>query len=415
MVRGGTYAAIDVGTTKVTTVVGEVTSEADLRILGVGVAPSGGISKGMVENIRDATDSIRVSVDKAQRSSGTRILSAHVGIAGSHIGCLNNRGIVAIPDRARPIGQEDVARALDGARIISIPTNRQVLHVVPRYFIVDGQDHVTDPLGMYGQRLDVEAHIVTGLETAMQNLTKCVESVGVQVDSLVLEPLAAAESVLQQEEKEEGVALVDIGGGTTDIAMYLEGSVIHVAVLPVGGNHITRDLVVGLRCPYQSAELAKEKYGHCLPSTVEPEEEVELAAFGSEGQKAVSRRRICEVIQARVEEILEMVMTEMKRAVHDDIMSAGLVLTGGTAKLAGIEKLAEEVTSLPARTGVPRNIHGLTDTLTDPAYATSVGLLQWVVREEEAAAWARRPRPGFIAGDGWLKKVSNWARILLPE
>lgn len=412
--KGGTYAAIDVGTTKVVTVVGEVTGDAELRILGVGIATSAGLSKGMVENIRDATDAIRVSVEKAQRSSGTRILSAHVGIAGSHIGCLNNRGIVAIPDRARPITADDIARAIDGARIVSIPTNRQILHVVPRYYVVDGQDHVTDPLGMYGQRLDVETHIVTGLETAMQNLTQCVENVGVQVDALVLEPLAAAEAVLQQEEKEEGVVLVDIGGGTTDIALFLEGSVYHVAVLPVGGNHITRDLVVGLRCPYQSAEIAKETYGHCIPSFVEPDEEVELAAFGSESQKQVSRRRICEVIQARVEEIIEMVMTEVKRAVHDDIVSAGLVLTGGTAKLAGIEKLAEQVTGLPARIGVPRNLHGLSDTLTDPAYATSVGLLQWVVREEEAMAWSSRRRPGFMAS-GWWRRFSTWARILLPE
>jgi len=414
MSRGGTFAAIDIGTTKVCTVVGEVTHEDDMRILGVGIAPSAGLSRGMVENIRDATESIKTSVEKAERSSGTRILSAHVGIAGAQIACLNNRGIVAIPDRSRPILPDDVARVLDGARVVSIPTNREIIHVIPRYYIVDGQDNVSDPVGMYGARLDVETHIVTGIDAAIQNLTKCVENVGVQVDGLVLEPLASAEAVLDEEEKQQGVVLADIGGGTTNIALFIEGSVYHTAVLPVGGNHITRDIVVGMRAPYQAAEEAKKKWGHAIPSMVDAGEEITLDAFGAEGSKTELRRRLCEIIQARSEEILEMVVAEVKRAVHDDVISAGIVLTGGSSNLAGMDLLAEQVTGWPARVGAPRNLHGLTDLLLDPAYATGVGMLQWAMNEAEASAWHRTPRASLDVGSIW-RRVSNWARVLLPE
>jgi cell division protein FtsA len=414
MTRGGTFASIDIGTTKICTVVGEIANENDMRILGVGIAPSAGLSRGMVENIRDATDAIKTSIDKAEKSSGTRILSAHVGVAGQHIACLNNRGIIAIPDRTRPIMPDDVTRVLDGARVVSIPTNREIIHVIPRYYVVDGQDHISDPVGMYGTRLDVETHIVTGIDSAIQNLTKCVENVGVQVDGLILEPLASAEAVLDQEEKEQGVVLVDIGGGTTDIALFLEGSVYHTAVLPVGGNHVTRDIVVGLRAPYQAAEDAKRKWGHAIPSMVDAREEITIEAFGSEGSKTELRRRLCEIVQARNEEILEMVTAEVKRAVHDDVISAGIVITGGGAKLSGIDLLAEQVTGWPARVGMPRNLHGLTDLLIDPAYATSVGLLQWAVNEAEASSWHRAPKASLDLSGVW-RRLGNWARVLLPE
>ena len=412
--KGGVFASIDVGTTKVCTVVGEVLPEQPLRILGVGIAAANGLSRGMVENLHDAAASIRTSVEQAERSSGTRILSAHVGVTGPHVSCANNRGIVAIPDRERPISQDDVSRALDGSRIVSLPTNREIIHSVPRYFVVDGQDHVSDPIGMYGQRLDVETHIISGLSTVLQNETKCVESAGVQVETLIVNALASAEAVLDYEERRQGVVLVDIGGGTTDIAVFVEGSICHTAVLPVGGGHITRDLVVGLRCPYQAAEDAKALYGHALPSAVDAEETVELNVFGSEERRSVQRRRIAEIVQARAEEICEMVLREVRRAVHDDILSAGLVLTGGTANLAGIAQLTEQVTGLPARVGVPRNIQGLVDTLVDPAYAASVGLLQWAVREFAAGTWHAQQRSFSMPGDLW-QRISRWARVLLPE
>ena len=380
----------------------------------MGISAADGLNRGMVENLRDASESIRTSVEQAERSSGTHIVSAHVGVAGPHISCLNNRGIVAIPDRERPISQDDVARVLDGARIVSIPTNREIIHAVPRYYIVDGQDHVSDPVGMYGQRLDAEIHMVTGLSTVLQNATKAVESAGVQVERLIVSALAGAEAVLETEERRQGVVLADIGGGTTDVALFVDGSVCHTQVLPVGGNHITRDLVIGLRCPYQAAEDAKALYGHALPSAIDPEETVEIDVFGAEERRSVQRRRIAEIVQARVEEICEMVLREVRRAVHDDILSAGLVLTGGTANLTGIAALAEQVTGLPARVGAPRNLQGLTDTLCDPAYAASVGVLQWAVHEFESDTRHARQRSFSIPGDLW-QRVSRWARVLLPE
>lgn len=412
--KSGTFAAIDVGTTKVCTIVGEVAGSGETRILGVGAAPSSGLSRGMVDNIREATQAIRACVEKAERASGTRILSAHVGLSGAHVQSVNNRGIVAVPDRTRPISQDDVARALEGAKIISIPTNREVLHVLPRYFIVDGQDSVSDPLGMYGQRLDVEAHIITVASSAVANVTKVVEGAGVQVDELVLQPLASAEAVLTLEEKRQGVVLADIGGGCTDIAVFVEGSVLHTATLPVGGNHVTRDLVVGLRCPYHAADAAKETYGHALPSSVSADESIELEAFGAERRRSYPRRRVCEIIQARCEEILEMVMTEVRRATEPEFVSAGLVLTGGTARLPGLDLLAEQVTGMPARVGLPAHIFGLVDELHDPAFATSVGLLQWAVGAQALApALPRAAVPAPL--DGLFKRLGNWFRVLLPE
>jgi cell division protein FtsA len=368
----------------------------------------------MIDNIREATEAIRASVEKAEHASGTRILSAHVGLSGAHVQCVNNRGIVAVPDRSRPISADDIARALEGAKIISIPTNREILHVLPRYFIVDGQDSVSDPLGMYGQRLDVEAHIITVASSAIANVTKVVEAAGVQVDELVLQPLASAESVLAPEEKRQGVILADIGGGCTDISVFVEGTIHHTASLAIGGNHITRDLVVGLRCPYHSAEEAKELTGHALPSAVPANDAVIIEAFGAERQRSFPRRRVCEIIQARCEEILEMVVTEVRRATNIEFVSAGLVITGGTARLPGLDLLAEQVTGLPARIGRPGHIFGLVDELHDPAFATSVGLLQWAVGAQQLAPIGVRVA-GPSAFDGLFRRIGNWFKVLLPE
>jgi cell division protein FtsA len=413
-VRAGTFAAIDVGTTKVCTIVGEVAGTGETRILGVGVAPSAGLSKGMVDNIREATEAIRASVEKAERASGTRILSAFVGLSGAHVESVNNRGIVAVPDRSRPISQDDIARALEGAKIISVPSNREILHVLPRFYVVDGQDSVSDPLGMYGQRLDVEAHIITVASSALANVSKVVEAAGVQVDEIVLQPLAGAEAVLTPEEKRQGVILADIGGGCTDISVFVEGSIQHTATLPVGGNHITRDLVVGMRCPYHSAEEAKERYGNALPRFVDADETIEIEAFGAERQRVYERRMVCQIIQARCEEILEMIVTEVGRATEVDLLSAGLVLTGGTARLPALDLLAEQVTRLPARIGMPSRIFGLVDELHDPAFATAVGLLQWAVGEQELSP-ARPPSLGSTPLDGLFKRLGNFFRVLLPE
>ena len=408
-----TFAAIDVGTTKVCTVVAEVTPEGDLRILGVGIGPSTGLTKGMVDNIQAATEAIASSVERAERASGTRILSAHVGIAGPHVSSMNSRGIVAIPDPRRPISEGDVQRALDSARIVNVPNNREVIHVVPRYYVVDGQDSVVDPVGMYGSRLDVETHVVTASSSAAQNLAQCVEGAGVRVDSLILEPLAAAEAVAEEEELRHGVALVNIGGGTTDVAVFVNGAVTHTAVLPVGGMHMTRDLVVALRVPQPSAELAKRQYGHAIPSMVDEGELVEVDSFGSEGRRTVSRRLIAQVLQARCEELLELVQAELRRGSGAETLSAGIILTGGAALLPGLDLLAEDVLQLPARVGRPRYLAGLSDILHEPAYATSVGLLRWALKEREIVfRTSALPVPPL---GGLMKKVGHLMRLVLPQ
>jgi cell division protein FtsA len=411
-------ASIDVGSSKVCTLVGELTPEEDIRILGVGVTPAEGVKKGMVDNIHEATDAIASSVEKAERSSGSRVVSAHVSISGNHVNSLNNRGVATIPGRERPISRPEIDRAIEEAQSLNLPTNREILHVLPRFFVVDGQEHVSDPVGMYGQRLDMETHIVSGSVTAIQNLTQCVEGAGVQVEALVLAPLAAAEAVLEEEEKRQGVIVADIGGGTTDIAVFVDGTVFHTSVLPVGGYHLTHDLVAGLRAPFSAAEDLKLEYGSALPSQINPEDTVELEAFGGQRRKEVSRRRIAEILQARVEEILEMIYIDAKRAGFDEMIAAGLVLTGGSASLPGIDELAEQVLRTPVRIGTPRGIHGLADTLNSPAYAASVGLLRWSVLENGHNGH----KPSFnlnlkspVQLGGLVETAKRWLKALIPQ
>jgi len=416
-VRDNILASIDVGSSKICTLVGEVTPESDLRILGVGVTPSQGVKKGMVDNIQEATEAIASSVEKAERSSGSRVLAAHVSISGNHVNSLNNRGIATIPGRERPITKQDIDRAVEEAQALNLPTNREVLHVLPRFFVVDGQEHVSDPVGMYGQRLDMETHIVSGSLTAVQNLTQCVESAGVQVEALVLSPLASAQAVLEEEEKRQGIIVADIGGGTTGIAVFVDGAVFHTSVLPVGGYHLTHDLVAGLRAPFTSVEDLKTEYGSALPSQVNPEEMVELEAFGGQRHKEVSRRRVAEILQARVEEILEMIYIDAKRAGFDEMVAAGLVLTGGSASLPGIDELAEQVLRMPVRVGLPRGIHGLADSLNSPAYAASVGLLHWSIMENGHNG---HHKPSFnlktpFEFKGVLETARRWLRALIPQ
>ncbi len=416
MYRNGNLAAVDVGSTKVCTLVGEVTPEGEMHIVGVGISPTAGMNRGMVENIQQATESILNSVEKAEKSSGTRIVSAQVSISGSHINSMINRAVVAIPGRNRPIGPEDVSRVLDAAETVSIPSDRQVLHVIPRYFVVDGQEHVSDPAGMHGQRLDVETLIITGSVSAIQNLTKCVEGAGVQVEDLVLSSLASAEAVLEEEEKRQGVVLADIGGGTTGVCVFAEGTPFHTTILPVGGYHLTHDLVAGIRAPFDAAEEAKTLYGHAMPSTIDAEEMVEIDTFGADRRKSVSRRRLTEILQARVEEILEMIYMDVRRAGYDELLAAGLVLTGGSANLAGMDALAEQVLRMPARIGVPRGLYGLSDILANPAYATGVGLLHWGLNQAQPNGRGHGVSQKVHGPSwGWLRSIGRWFKFLLPE
>ena len=401
-------ACIDVGTTKICTLIGETDDAADdLRIVGVGVVPSRGIRKGVVVNVKETTDALLASIDKAERISGCEIQSAYVGLAGAHISSINSVGAVAINRGERGVQPTDVERALDAARAIPVPHNRQVLHAIPRSYKLDGDDGVRDPLGMQAYRMEVEAHIITGATTSIHNLVKCVQATGIGVDAMVLEPLASGEAVLSDVEREMGVVLADIGGGTTDIAIFIEGSIWHTVVLPMGGEHITQDIAIGLRTPFTTAEEIKIKYGNTSSKNVQIDETLDVTAFGEGGPQQVSRLFLTQIIEARVEEIFELIRQEIKRSGYDGLLPAGVVLCGGTADLAGIRDVAREQLNLPVRTGTPHDMRGLVDVLGSPAYATSVGLLLWGLRRD-------LPRPNRDRRNNGLK-LPGWLRAFLPE
>ncbi|MHB8674693.1 MAG: cell division protein FtsA [Candidatus Limnocylindrales bacterium] len=418
MAKERIVVGIDAGTTKVTTLIAEVSRNGSVHVIGVGVAPSRGLRKGVVVNIEETVESIAASVDKAERLSGYKVVSAYVGIAGAHVTSLNNRGVVAVSHPDRTITEDDVERAIDAARVINVPSNREILHAIPRHFIVDGQEGVRNPVAMLGYRLDVEAHIVTGAVTAIQNLTKCFHRIGIDVDQIVLEPLAASEAVLTDEEKDMGVALVDIGGGTTEVAIFVEESVWHTGVLSVGGNHITNDIAVRLRAPFAEADELKIKHGHALTRDVETDEMVDVTTFGRNQVDSVPRVQICEVAEARLQETFMLVESEIKRSGYDGLLPAGVVLVGGTAQMSGIIDLASDVLQLPVRQGLPRGIHGLVDSVSGPAYATSVGLVLWGARFGERAVDMRpvASRTERYAVDP--RRVSGrfkgWLRAILP-
>jgi cell division protein FtsA len=414
MRRRSTVAAIDVGSTKVAVIVGDVSEHGDTRILGVGVAPAAGLSRGVIDNIQSARDAISIAVEKAEQACGMRILSAVVGISGGHISSQNNRGIIAIPDRTRPISADDRSRVLESAGQVAIPTNRQVIHVVPRGYWVEGTDQVSDPVGMFGGRLDAEVHIVSGAVSAIQNLTKCVEGAGVQVDDIVLECIASATSVLEEQEKQQGVALVDLGGSTTSIAVYDEGSVAHTACLPIAGSHLTHDLARVLRCPWESAEQVKCTVGAAFADPAMVSETVEIQAFGTQSTKHVPLGHICEILQARTEEILEMVALELKRVGYLDRLAAGLVLTGGTAQLRGLPEVAESRLGIPARLGRPHGYSGLSDLIGTPAFATSIGLVEYALGGRERVVESTGAAFEVPVG-GIFRRLASLGRALMPQ
>jgi len=377
-----TIACIDIGTTKICTLVGECDADGCLRILGVGIAPSKGIRRGMVVNVAETAQAIAASVESAERISNYHIESALVGIGGKHISSINSRGVVVISRGYRGIAEEDVERALEAARAIAIPHNRMIIHTIPRGYMIDDQDGVKDPIGMQAFRLEVEAHIVTGASSSVNNLVKCVESAGLGVDDVVLQPLASGLAVLTEEEREMGVVLADIGGGTTDVAIFIEGSIWHTAILPNGGSSITNDIAIGLRAPFTTAEEVKIRYGRALPESVDDSRPLDITAFGDGGHQEISRQFLAEIIEARVEEIFKMILREVKRSGYDGLLPAGIVLCGGTASLPGIQELGREILGMPVRIGAPHDLQGLVDVLGSPAYATGVGLLIWGLQEQ---------------------------------
>lgn len=402
---------IDIGTTKVCTLVSRVENETNLRILGVGIEPSQGIRKGTIVDLQAAAQSIGRSVEKAQRSSGLEITSAYVSLAGSHVSSINSRGVVGISGGV--IEPEDVERALESAKAVAIPHNREIIHTMQRGYIVDGQDGIRTPIGMHGYRLEVETHIITASQTTVENLRQCVEASGVQVQNFVLNPLASAEVVLSSTEKDMGVIVCDIGGGTTDLAIYINGDVWHSMVIAIGGNHITSDIAHGLRLALPQAEEVKKAYGHALESEINADETFTVRGFGEEGPKQVSRRELAMIIEARAEEIFQYVLQEIKRSGYDGLLPAGMVLTGGTSLLPAIRPLASHVLGLPVRLARPENLVGLTDQLHSPAYSTSVGLLNYAMRYSEEP-YTSRPRRHLAGGQVNLDNVRNFIKRLLP-
>ncbi len=408
------FVGLDIGTTKVCTLIADIDEGGALRILGVGVEPARGMRKGMVVDVEQASQAIAASLDKAQRSAGYEIGTAFVSLAGPHIASVNSRGVVGVGGGSHGIDQDDVDRALDAAQAVAIPHGREILHVIPRSFTVDGQDGIRQPLGMHGFRLEVEAHIITAATASVQNLTKCVEAAGVQVEAYVLNPLASAEVTLTDTEKEMGVVVCDIGGGTTDLAIYLDGNVWHTLSLSVGGNHLTSDIAHGLRLPADVAEKVKISYGHASAAEVASTESFAVQPFGEDRPLPVSRADLATIIEARVEEIFTLALQEIKRTGYDGLLPAGIVLTGGTSLLPGIRKAASEVLNLPSRVGAPQNLRGLVDKLTGPAYSTSVGLLVWAQRESLVAPRPRKKRGGPRIISMELSRGLDLFRRLLP-
>jgi len=374
--RSKYISALDIGTTKVCCVVGELT-ERGLNIVGVGEAPSEGLRRGSVVNMEKTVHSITQAVQGAQRMAGQRVESAYVGLAGTHVLSQNSRGVVAVSRTDHEIAHADVTRVIDAARAVSVPSDREIIHVVPRGYVVDGQEGVRDAIGMCGARLEVEAHIVTGALTAVQNVVKCVQQAGLSVEDMVVQSLASAEATLNDNELDLGVALVDMGGGTTDVAVFVDGSVLHTAVLPVGALHVTNDVAIGLRTTLEEAESLKVNYGHTVPSCIPREEMVEVHQIGTERSQTVPRRHLAEIIAPRAREILEMVRQEVRRGSRDGYLPAGVVLTGGGCRLMGMTETAQTTLELPVRIGTPAGISGMADRVSGPAYATAIGLLRW--------------------------------------
>ncbi len=364
---------LDIGTSKVVAIVGEITPDNQIEIIGIGSHPSRGLKKGVVVNIESTVQSIQRAVEEAELMAGCRIHSVYAGIAGSHIRSLNSHGIVAISDRE--VSASDVERVVEAARAVAIPADQKILHVLPQEFIIDNQEGIREPIGMSGVRLEAKVHIVTGAVSAAQNIIKCVRRCGLEVDEVILEQLASSYAVLTDDEKELGVCLVDIGGGTTDIAVFCEGAIRHTAVIPIAGDQVTNDIAVALRTPTQFAEEIKIKYACALTQLALADETIEVPGVGDRPSRRLARQTLAEVVEPRLEELFTLIQAELRRSGFEDLMAAGVVLTGGSSKIEGAVELAEEIFHMPVRLGVPQYVVGLVDVVRNPIHATGVGLL----------------------------------------
>lgn len=408
MRRERLVVGLDVGTTKVACLVANVVDEY-IEVIGLGTSPSRGLEKGVVVDIGRTIQSIRKAVEEAENMADVRIQRAYVGIAGKHIRSLNNSATVSITRPDRIITTEDVRRVVEAARTMPLSPDVELIHVIPRQYIVDGQEGITDPVGMTGTRLEVDVHIVLGSVTAVHNLVRCVEAVGISIVQIVLEPLASAMAVLSSAEKELGVVLMDCGGGTTDISVFRGGDIWFSKTIPIAGEHITNDVTVGLQTPIEEAERIKKQYGTCLVDSVGDDEKVEVATIGGEGTKQVSRKKLAKVIEPRVEEILDLAIQEVEDAGYRELIPAGVVITGGTALLSGMAEYIERRYGTPSRVGsLPHGIHGLRDIVESPIFATGVGLLKYAVETRDFVP-SKRSR----GSKGMLGKLFGWFRKFL--
>jgi cell division protein FtsA len=391
---------LDIGTSKVVAIVGEIRSDGGIEIIGIGSHPSRGLKKGVVVNIESTVQSIQRAVEEAELMAGCEIHSVYAGIAGSHIRSLNSHGIVAIKDKE--VTQSDVERVIDAARAVAIPADQKILHILPQEFIIDEQEGIRDPVGMSGVRLESRVHMVTGAVSAAQNIVKCIRRCGLEADDLILEQLASSYSVLSDDEKELGVCLVDIGGGTTDIAVFTGGAIRHTAVIPIAGDQVTNDIAVALRTPTQHAEEIKIKYACALTQLATNDETIEVPSIGERPPRRLSRQTLAEVVEPRYEELMSLIQAELRRSGFEDVIAGGVVLTGGSSKMEGVIDLAEEVFHMPVRLGVPQYVSGLSDVVRNPIYSTGVGLLLFGQRN--------RAQSGYeLANEGGLKAI--WDRM----
>ena len=378
--KHGIVVGLDIGTSKVCAIVGEMT-EAGVEIIGVGSHPSQGLRKGVVINIESTVSSVKKAIEEAELMAGCEIHTVFTGIAGGHIKGFNSHGIVAVKNKE--VTPRDLERVIDAAKAVAIPMDREVLHVLPQDFIIDDQDGIKEPLGMSGVRLEAKVHIVTGAVTSSQNIIKCCNRTGLNVADIALEPLASAEAVLRDEERELGVALVDMGGGTTDIAIFHDGTVKHTAVLGIGGNHVTSDIAAGLRTPFGDAERIKQRYGLAKASMVSEDERVEVPSVADKPAGSVSRQILCEIIEPRLDEVFQLVRAEIEKSGYDEALASGVVMTGGSMLLPGAAEMAEQIFGMPVRLGVPIHVGGLVDVISSPIYATGVGLVLYGMKRQE--------------------------------
>ncbi|MGR9072230.1 MAG: cell division protein FtsA [Gammaproteobacteria bacterium] len=394
---------LDIGTSKVAAIVGEISGKDEIEVVGIGSSPSRGLKKGVVVNLESTVHSIQRAVEEAELMAGCRINSVFAGIAGSHIRSLNSHGIVAIKDKE--VSQYDVDRVIDSARAVAIPADQKILHILPQEFVIDQQEGIKEPIGMSGIRLEAKVHIVTGSVSAAQNVIKCIRRCNLEVDDIVLEQLASCNAVLTEDEKELGVCLIDIGGGTTDIAVFSEGAIRHTAVIPIAGDQVTNDIAVALRTPTQYAEEIKIKYA-CALTQLASDHTIDVPSIGDRPPRQIHSHNLSEIIEPRYEELMLLVQAELRRSGFEDMIAAGIVLSGGSSKVTGLVDLAEEIFHMPVRIGLPQHVTGLTDVVKNPIYSTGVGLLLY---GKEHMTGNDVIDKGF-SGGGMLEKMKSWFR-----